>query len=224
MITVVLESDGFDDLARPLRVPAADRGAGLDDRRPRPRRFATSTRETVDRVRATATRSPPRRPSSSAPGIELEAREAAPRRAPATRRQRRSTGQRATSTSSRATSPISRARSRRRSRRRAALVARCRAGPDPGRGRAASSGPSAGRSSPASGCAGDAATRASTSPCPPGRRSAPPRTARSRRRERGRERRLRQLHLHRSRRRALDLLRAPVELRGHLRRRSSRAR
>ena len=40
---------------------------------------------------------------------------------------------------------------------------------------------------------------------------------------RGRERRLRQLHLHRPRRRALDLLRPPVELRDHLRARSSRA-
>ena len=41
--------------------------------------------------------------------------------------------------------------------------------------------------------------------------------------DRGRERRLRQLHLHRPRRRALHLLRPPVELRDHLRARSSRA-
>ena len=37
LLTVVLESDGFDDVAGAHRVHRAPRGPGLDDRRPRPR-------------------------------------------------------------------------------------------------------------------------------------------------------------------------------------------
>ena len=77
LLTVMLESDGFDDLVSPLRVPAPDRGAGL---RRSSAGCATLRNDTRDDRRAgrrrTATRSRPRRPSSSAPAAQLEAREA----------------------------------------------------------------------------------------------------------------------------------------------------
>ena len=66
--------------------------------------------------------------------------------------------------------------------------------------------------------AGDGCTRASTSRCRPAPRSAPPPPARViLSAGRIRKRRLRQLHLPRTRRRAADLLRAPVGLRRRLR-------
>ena len=82
-ISIVLESDGYDDALEPLRVPAADPGPQLRDRRPRPRaprrhrcdRRAGRAHPRLDRrqegrARAGPARSSrPARPSSTRPAI-----------------------------------------------------------------------------------------------------------------------------------------------------------
>ena len=174
LLTVMLESDGFDDLRLALRVPAPDRGAGLHDRRPGanpPQRHHRDGRARDrgpqrDRGQEGRARAHPGAARVPRGGARLGAR-------PQGGRARRGA--------------VGHREARGRHRR--------HPGPDPGadpgrdrdvdrnaagraRSRAparASSGRSTARSARRSAGAGGACTRASTSPFPPGPRFAPPR-------------------------------------------------
>ena len=207
--------------ARPLRVPAADPGPGT----PRSSVASASSATTPPRPSSAsarpATRSPPRRPSWSAPA--RSSRRARPQLDAARDRSKRALG-RIDEHVDHLEGDVSDIQKKIQEQLAAASGVDDASGrPDPGRLR---------RLHLAGQRTGRLAVRHALGPHARGRRHRRPgRHPDPRRQGRhdrlrpvgGRERRLRQLHLHRPRRRALDLLRPPVELRDHVRLGLSRA-
>ena len=169
LLTVMLESDGFDDLLDRYeylrRIEEQDSSIVG-----RVRGLRNGTRITVERVTADRDEIAAKKAELERTRAQLEAREA---ELDAVRDQKAAAldqVQSQTSSGSRATSATSRARSRRRSRRRPRpRPTPLPAGPGPGRrARRASSGRSTARSPRRSASAGGGCTRASTSRSPPG--------------------------------------------------------
>ena len=217
LLTVMLESDGFDDLVSRYEYLRRIEEQDSVDRRPRARRCATAPGVTVERVDRGPQRDRGEEGRARAHPDAARGARGRARRGPRPARRRRSTRSTPTSSSSRATSPTSRTRSSSRSRRRARPRAsrRCRPGPIQG----ASGGwiwPVNGTLTSPFGYRWGRMHEGIDIAVPEG---TPIRAAKAGQRDPRRlHRRLRQLHLRRPRRRALLLLRAPVELRDQPRR------
>ena len=202
-LTVILESDGFDDLLNALRVPDADPGAGRRDRRPRPHAARRHPRHGRADRRAARDEIAAKKAELERTRIAARGPRGRARRGPRPARPRAL--DQVESDIERLEGDISDIQGQiqaqlagrvRRRRRRRCPPARSRAaarrldlaGQRPGRPRRSAR-------------AGAACTRASTSPSRPGPRSAPRRPAIVI--LAAPHQRLRQLHLHRPRRRAL---------------------
>ena len=181
-LTVILQADGFDDLLERYEYLDLDPGAGRLDRRPRPQPPRRDQGAGRQHPRPAATRSPPARRSSSARGIQLEAREA---ELDAARAAKADALAAVEDNIERLEGDIGdiqgdiQAQIQAAAGRRAGDAAPCRPARSRASRRAGSSGPSAARSSPRSAGAGAACTRASTSRLRRARRSAPSPTATS---------------------------------------------